>query len=96
MTLPADPARPVKGKDGLSAREYAAIHLRVPDSGEAWLDKMILRSVHLDFMMAATSGMKEYLRKSNGNTGAQMERLAHHAHSLAHRMMKKHYPDYAD
>lgn len=30
---------------GLSAREYAAIHLRVPDSGTAWLDEMIYQQI---------------------------------------------------
>ena len=29
---------------GLTKREYAAILLRVPDSGEEWLDKMIEKS----------------------------------------------------
>lgn len=29
---------------GLTKREYAAILLRVPDSGADWLDEMILRS----------------------------------------------------
>lgn len=32
----------------MSLREYAAIHLRVPDSGNGWLDKMIKRSRELD------------------------------------------------
>lgn len=29
------------GNEGLTAREYAAIHLRVADSGSDWLDAMI-------------------------------------------------------
>lgn len=29
---------------GLTAREYAAIRLKVPDSGESWLDAMIVKS----------------------------------------------------
>jgi hypothetical protein len=29
------------GCPGMTLREYAAIHLRVPDSGSDWLDKMI-------------------------------------------------------
>jgi len=32
----------------MSLREYAAIHLRVPDSGVEWLDEMIKRSRELD------------------------------------------------
>ncbi|MBI3683022.1 MAG: hypothetical protein HY235_21835 [Acidobacteria bacterium] len=33
---------------GLSLRVYSAIHLRVPDSGIKWLDRMIERSRELD------------------------------------------------
>jgi hypothetical protein len=32
----------------ISLREYAAIHLRVPDSGIDWLDKMIRKARELD------------------------------------------------
>lgn len=32
----------------MSLRTYAAIHLRVPDSGIDWLDEMIRRSRELD------------------------------------------------
>jgi len=51
-----EPARPIptqhdfagevlsQGWLGLKAKEYAAIHLRVPDSGTDWLDAMIRRS----------------------------------------------------
>ncbi len=31
--------------DGMSLRQYAAITLRVPDSGEEWLDQMIRQSL---------------------------------------------------
>jgi hypothetical protein len=34
--------------ENISLRVYAAIHLRVPDSGIDWLDKMIRRSRRLD------------------------------------------------
>jgi hypothetical protein len=34
--------------ENMSLRIYAAIHLRVPDSGVAWLDEMIRRSRRLD------------------------------------------------
>jgi len=53
MTKPTDPACPVQELNtdgspanlciGLTAREHAAIALRVPDSGEDWLDAMILK-----------------------------------------------------
>ena len=32
------------GSAGMSIRQYAAIHLRVPDSGSDWLDDMIRNS----------------------------------------------------
>ena len=34
--------------EGMSLRVYAAIQLRVPESGVEWLDKMIQRSRELD------------------------------------------------
>jgi hypothetical protein len=34
--------------EGMSLRTFAAIHLRVPDSGIDWLDQMIRRSRELD------------------------------------------------
>lgn len=57
MTLEHEPAAPVPGLSalpngdffyptgGLTAREYAAIHLRVPSSGTPWLDEMVHRSL---------------------------------------------------
>lgn len=38
---------------GMSLRQYAAIHLRVPDSGEVWLDEMIERARRDEFAKAA-------------------------------------------
>ena len=40
-----DSVRPVfQDGSGLSRREYAAIQLRVPSSGKAWIDRMIVWS----------------------------------------------------
>ena len=36
------------GESGLSKREYAAIHLKVPDSGDSDLDKMIMQSLSIE------------------------------------------------
>lgn len=33
---------------GLSERQYAAIHLKVPDTGDQWLDDMIRESLRTD------------------------------------------------
>ena len=42
-----------KQPQGLTAREHAAIALRVPDSGMDWLDAMIRTSLRQEFAKAA-------------------------------------------
>lgn len=42
---------------GMSLREYAAIKLRVPDSGTDWLDAMIEKSLLSEFAGKALNGM---------------------------------------
>lgn len=58
----ADPI--VESLNGLTAREYAAIKLRVPDSGTEWLDAMIRKSLRDDFaakvLPAVYSNEKEF------------------------------------
>lgn len=69
MTNPNDPYSAFTGLDqrngqviesvyarGLSAREHAAIQLRVPNSGTPWLDEMIRQSLQQEFAKAAISG----------------------------------------
>lgn len=54
-----DPAMPVYHEGthlGLTAREHAAIHLRVPMSGNPWLDAMITESRRWDAAQAAMQG----------------------------------------
>lgn len=56
--MPAQPAMAIFTHDtgdlvanagqGLTKRQYAAIHLRVPDSGDAWLDQMIHQARAID------------------------------------------------
>lgn len=41
---------------GLTKRQYAAIKLKVPDSGEEWLDDMIRQSLRDDFAAKAMQG----------------------------------------
>ena len=41
---------------GMSLRQYAAIQLRVPDSGLEWLDKMILAAKRDEFAGQALAG----------------------------------------
>ncbi len=42
---------------GLTKREYAAIHLKVPDSGSEWLDGMIVKSLRDDDARATLGGL---------------------------------------
>ena len=42
---------------GMSLRQYAAIKLRVPDSGLEWLDKMILKAKRDELAGQALAGM---------------------------------------
>ena len=46
---------PLRKFAALTAREYAAIQLRVPDSGTPWLDEMIRASLRRDFSKPALS-----------------------------------------
>lgn len=54
MTNQNEPAMPV---EYLSAREHAAIQLRVPNSGTPWLDEMIRKSLRQEFAKAAMQGL---------------------------------------
>jgi hypothetical protein len=42
---------------GMTLREYAAIRLKVPDSGIDWLDEMIRQSLRNDFAARAMQGL---------------------------------------
>lgn len=42
---------------GMSKRFYAAIKLRIPDSGEEWLDEMIRKANRRDAACAAMQGI---------------------------------------
>jgi hypothetical protein len=42
---------------GMTIKQYAAVHLKVPMSGDPELDKMIRESRRLDFMGQAVAGL---------------------------------------
>ncbi len=52
--------QPINGyfSAGLTAREHAAIHLRVPMSGNPWLDAMITEARRWDAAQAALSNYR--------------------------------------
>ena len=43
--------------EGMTLRQYAAIKLKVPDSGSDWLDEMITKSLQNDFAAKAMQGL---------------------------------------
>ncbi len=45
------------GAGGMTLREYAAIELRIPDSGIDWLDKMIAKAERRDLAAKAMQGI---------------------------------------
>jgi hypothetical protein len=57
-----EPAFPNEGfngwgtpEEGMTLRQYAAIKLKVPDSGTDWLDDMIRKANEIDLMILTNS-----------------------------------------
>ena len=67
---------------GLSKEEYAAIHLKVPNSGSEWLDEMIRKANLRDATLSAMQG----LLSSNGNYDE--ESLAETSIKIASEILK--------
>ena len=67
----------------LTQRQYAAIHLQVPDSGEPWLDDMIRQSLRDYFAGQALAGM---LANETSNQATD-EEVAITAYNQAHAML---------
>jgi hypothetical protein len=86
---PAFPFHPYKysdgdlnpGSDGMTLRQYAAIHLKVPNSGTDWLDDMIRQSLRDDF--AAKAPMP-----SNGMGADFMDKAATFSYECAESKLK--------
>jgi len=72
----------------LTAREYAAIHLRVPDSGDERINKMIERARRDDFAKAAMSGSSD-LTDWVSKSGLAQKELAEYLRSVADSMLKE-------
>ena len=88
---PAFPRSPRSGiyegeYDGMTLRQYAAIKLRVPNSGTDWLDEMIRQSMRNELAakhMQALSGTVFY---TDGNL--MPKEVAQHAHEISDAMLK--------
>jgi hypothetical protein len=73
---------------GITLREYAAIKLKVPDSGTDWLDGMILESLRNDLAAKAMQGL---MNSWAGHTGTESELIdiwAVSSWAVADEMMK--------
>ena len=72
---------------GMTSQAYAAIHLRVPDSGEAWLDKMIVESLRDELAGKAMQGLlSNEVDNSNEENPTPICSLAH---QIAKAMLKQ-------
>ena len=65
----------------MTLRQYAAIKLKVPDSGTDWLNDMICQSIKDDF---AAMAMDAFLSRDGGT----YEQDAECAHKMADAMLK--------
>jgi len=69
---------------GMTMQPYAAIKLKVPDSGTDWLDEMIIKSLRNEFAAKALQGIC-----ANGpDTDWTDYRLAAEAYDLADAMLE--------
>lgn len=53
---PSQAETPVNLHEGMTLRQYAAIKLKVPNSGTDWLDEMIRQSLRDEFAAKAMQG----------------------------------------
>lgn len=68
----------------LTGRQYAAIHLCVPDSGEKWLDDMIEDALAYRFATAALQGSLSH-PASHGTASQE----AQSAYAFAEEMLRR-------
>jgi hypothetical protein len=67
--------------EGMTLRQYAAIKLKVPDSGTDWLDDMICKSQRDDFAAKAMHAALMTVKPQKGNT---MDDVVTHAATTAY------------
>jgi hypothetical protein len=68
----------------LTGRQYAAIHLCVPDSGDQWLDDMIEEALRYRFASAALQGSLSH-PAAHGTAEEEAER----AYEFAEEMLRR-------
>ena len=77
---------PIQASGGVTPRQYAAIKLRVPDSGTDWLDDMIRQSLRDEFAAKAMQGSTAYAGLPQ--TRAYQRNAAEYAYLLADAMLE--------
>lgn len=77
---------PIKSQDGMSVRVYAAIKLKVPESGIDWLDEMIIKSKRDYFAAKAMQGIID-VYYSDDSTSLTDDGVAEHAYRIADHML---------
>ena len=82
---PAFP-RPQGGDAGMTLRQYAAIKLRVPNSGTDWLDEMIRQSLRDEMAAKAMQGMAGSRRYCE--VGWDQADMASQAYEIADAMLE--------
>lgn len=77
------PNPPFKNDFGITLREYAAIMLRVPDSGQGWLDDMIRRSMRVDLANSFLNSTVAIHPSEEAYSEASLRTLTNRAYQLA-------------
>ena len=76
------------GQGGMTLREYAAINLKVPDSGDIDLDEMIRKSLRNDFAKACLQGYMVGLKPAQDIGPDMQDKIAGGLFSMAQAMLK--------
>jgi len=71
-----------KNPEGMTLRQYAAIKLKVPDSGVDWLDEMITQSLRDYFAAKAMQGILSAVTEANSKN------ITHIAYKMADAMLE--------
>jgi hypothetical protein len=70
-------------ESGMTLRQYAAIKLKVPDSGTDWLDEMILASQRNELAATAMQGLVSQM-----SSARQLNSITEAAHEIADSMLE--------
>lgn len=80
LAFPAHPEIGMPDRMGMTLREYAAIKLRVPESGTDWLDDMIRQSMRDELAARAMQGL---IASNDAGAGDRLDGLPEYAWQIA-------------